>query len=236
MKINFTIAALLSAAVFLTPVHASTTLFTSTPLLSSTGDICLLTSKTATSCSGATSDYISAVAGYNNAFGSTSPTSTSNITLTETSSNPPDLTGGQLGLGSNGEVPEGDVMILDFSNAKTYNSQSATAVAFNVDTIVNNSASDWVIYGLSSDSSKAATYLASGAMTNLGTITTANLPVYAAYAIGIIGDCEISITGIDVTYGTSGVNGQTPEPGTFTMAGLALIGLGITMKKHRRKV
>jgi hypothetical protein len=59
------------------------------------------------------------------------------------------------------------------------------------------------------------------------------LPFYNYYAVGVMGDCAIDITQLSVTYPSGST--PTPEPGTFVMAGIAMIGLGVAMKKRSRK-
>ena len=45
--------------------------------------------------------------------------------------------------------------------------------------------------------------------------------------------CAIDTQSVDIQY--SGTTTQAPEPGTLVMAGLALIGLGLTIRKRSRK-
>lgn len=243
MKTQIAISALFTAAVFLTPAHATTTLFTPNPLTNTLSDIVLYTQATGGT---ATTDSISSTVGYTGGLpGSVSGSGpSSSQTLTENSNDKSGigLSGGGFGLTSSDEIGPTDFAIVNFTNAATYNGQSASSVSLSLDILVKEpqgATSDWVVYGLSSPTSTSATLLAWGPMANLGNVTTAsygslsNLAYYSAYAIGVIGDCEIDVTGASVTYGTQ--TQTAPEPGTFVMGGMALIGLGMAMKRRNRK-
>jgi hypothetical protein len=244
LKTQIAISALFTAAVFLTPAHATTTLFTPNPLTSTLSDIVLYTKATGGT---ATSDSISSTVGYTGGLpGSVSGSGpSSSQTLTENSNDKSGigLSGGGFGLTSNNDqIGPTDFAIVNFTNAATYNGQSASSVSLSLDILAKEpqgATSDWVVYGLSSPTSTSATLLAWGPMASLGNVTSAsygnlsNLAYYSAYAIGVIGDCEIDVTGASVTY--PGTPQTAPEPGTFVMGGMALIGLGIAMKRRNRK-
>ncbi|HEX3747440.1 MAG TPA: hypothetical protein VHW09_26065 [Bryobacteraceae bacterium] len=243
MKIQVAISALFTAAVFLTPAQATTTLFAPNPLTTPLSDIKLYT---AASGGTLTSDYLTATVGYTGGLPGTvtqsGPPTTE--TLNETHSTTLGVNSNGVGLSNNSdEIGPTDFAIVNFSNAATYNNQGAVSASLSLKieaTEPQGTLSDWVVYGLSTPTSTSGTLLAWGQMSSLGNVTSASygslsdLAYYSAYAIGIIGDCEISITGATVTY--SGTTTQsTPEPGTFVMGGMALIGLGVTMKRRNRK-
>jgi hypothetical protein len=247
LKTNIAISALFTAAAFLTPAYATTTLFTSTSLSTNANGICLLTSSGATSCTGATSAFITTPAAYTTFPTTVSGTPANPYTLNESSGKTTaSVHNGDLGVGTSGEIPFGDFVVLDFANAATYNGQSASSVDLNMNIVAAEpagSTSYWVVYGLSSPTSTAATLLAYGKMPTTGAITSADtsfgnlnsLSYSNSYAVGVMGDCAIDISSMSVTYPTGTTTQQTPEPGTFVMAGMALIGLGWTMKKRNRK-
>jgi hypothetical protein len=231
LKNTFAIAALISAAAVLTPANA-TTILTTTLSKTTPGTLSL----------GAGNGYITA-AGYDNGLPSNIPSgpptsvtpSFSNPTAVGVNTDPNSKLG--LGLGNNGdEIGPTDFVVLDFANVTAPANSTLTSVAFTLNVDVKEptgAISDWVIYG--ENSNGTATLLDSGPMTPLGVIPIANTTTsasYTNYLIGIEGDCEIDIEQVALTYGSSA---KTPEPGTFVMAGMALIGLGLTMKKHQRK-
>jgi len=144
--------------------------------------------------------------------------------------------GNSLGLaGNNDQIGPGEFVVLDFSDhASSAGSLPGASVSFGVTIDHEETApqgSYYVVYGFSSNNGTGTpTLLAHGEMDFLGAVTpTITTAYYNSYVIGILGDCEIDITSISATY-------NTPEPGTFLMGGMALIGLGLAMKKRIRKV
>jgi hypothetical protein len=246
LKTNIAIATLFTAAAFLTPAHATTTLFTATPLTISSGNICLV------GLNPCTSDYIT-TAGAFNGFPTSSMTSTppSTTTLTETTGAGGHsigavgvTSGGDLGVGTSGVIEFGDYAVLDFANVKAGNAASTLSVdlAGTVVATQGSGLSYWVVYGYNTISSQTATgnLLAYGSMANTVSLSSStlsgslsDLPFYNYYAVGVMGDCAIDITQLSVTYPSGST--PTPEPGTFVMAGIAMIGLGVAMKKRSRK-
>jgi hypothetical protein len=230
LKNTFAIVALISAAAVLTPANA-TTILTTTLSKTTPGVLSL----------GAGNGYITA-AGYDSGLPSNI---TNGVPTTVTPSfNSPTAVGvntdpnNKLGLGlanNNDEIGPTDFVVLDFANTVVPTGNTITSVAFtlNIDvTEPKGAISDWVIYG--ENSNGTATLLDSGPMTPLGVIAVANTTtsaLYTNYLIGIEGDCEIDVEQVALTYGSS----KTPEPSTFVMAGMALIGLGLTMKKRQQK-
>ena len=110
-------------------------------------------------------------------------------------------------------------------------------MAGNINTITfkmyeDYSGADYEIYGVTGAYGTAgATYsvIKSGQMSNSTPLTVSTSSLYNAYIIGVT-DCALDIQSISVGYSAA------PEPGTFVMAGIALIGLGVTMKRRRSKV
>lgn len=245
MKNRIVLAVLLSAASTLTPARATTYLYSTTPMLINPVDICLATTATTLNCSAstATADYVAAVAGHTDGLsGALPPGPDTRVKLTEKSGKHgnyavPGIDSAGLGLAVDGDqIGPGDFLVLDFSHAATYNGRLASSVGFGIQIDAKEPSSGdsyWVIYGLTSDTSKSPSYLTSGELNSLGKVATGALPFYDAYAVGIIGDCEIDVNGIEVGYGGSTPQSATPEPGSFVMAGLALIGLGMTVRRRR---
>ncbi len=178
-----------------------------------------------------TSGYIMA-SGYDNLFPSTSIA-------------PPKFTGATqenlevaqdgshvgLGLNSNDTPYVGptDGLVLDFSNVeKSLGGSPLAAVTFSLFQDVTGDAT-WVIYGTTGAGGKGtATLLDSGPTSVLGPITFTTSSIYASYVIGESNDCALDLEGIQLEY-------AAPEPGTFALAGMALIGLGAALKKRGRK-
>jgi len=227
LKNTFAIAALISAAAVLTPANA-TTILTTTLSTTTPGTLSL----------GTGNGFITA-AGYTNGLPSSIPSGPPNP-VTPSFSNPSPVgvatdTSGKLGLGiadNSDEIGPTDFVVLDFANAIAPTGTTLSSIAFtlNIDAI-QSGVSDWVIYG--ENSNGTATLLQSGPMNAKGVIAVANTTVsasYTNYIIGVEGDCELDVESAALTY-----SAKTPEPGTFVMAGMALIGLGLTMKKRQQK-
>jgi hypothetical protein len=242
LKINFAIAALFSTAAFLTPAQASSVLFTANTTLPATGVYSSpLSPINLTDGAGSISAY-----GYDGVFTTAHPTTPSVSGATSASidvTNPDGLglysTPGTTGS-DNPYIGQGDAVLLDFANVKstvTYGGQtgSVSGVEFNIN--VEGTGTDWVVYGFNNTTGTGTgTYITEGSTGTLGATGTGFIPtstLYQSYLIGIL-DCSITITSVDIQYsGTTTTT--TPEPGTFVMAGIALIGLGVTMKRRNRK-
>lgn len=258
LKTNFAIAALLSAAAFLTPMYGSTVLYSTT----SPGQICFIGNCTGT----ANNTYSITANGYSSGLNGTLPPTTqqgqsdpngaplptadqSTVSFTATGSSNAGygIPGGLGNITASGSGQNAEFDILDFSAPTTYGGGTVTGVTFTLNIDGRPGTTDesyYVLYGITGNSGNGVkntvtagsgntadlTYLASGDMyTTAITTTLSTTGLYTAYAIGILGDCSLNITSVDIHYS------QTPEPGTFVMAGIALIGLGVTMKKRSRK-
>jgi hypothetical protein len=96
----------------------------------------------------------------------------------------------------------------------------------------------WTVYGYNTTGVNADKYalLSSGPMAPGATpsFTSTSSTLYSDYLVGVTNDCGLTINSIDVTYSGTTTQ-QTPEPGTFVMAGMALIAVGLTMRKRNRK-
>ena len=156
--------------------------------------------------------------------------------------------GGTTGLGvnniyvgqDNGYIAPNDAVVLDFSSVNTTATSggqtgSLNQITFNL--YEDRAGTDYEVYGLVSGtintSSAVWAWIASGVMSNRTPLTVPTTALYNAYAIGVT-DCALDIQGVQLQYAAV-VTSQTPEPGTFVMAGMALIGLGVTMKRRGRK-
>jgi hypothetical protein len=228
LKTKSFIAALILAAAVLSPASAAPILLTAVLTAGSSGNPLDLNLS-----SGA--GYIVATGYSASLTGTLPPTKNSSVTISETTSATVGVNSSGLGLANNSdEIGPAEFVVLDFADhAATYSGQAATGVTFKLNVDVKEpsaGASYWVVYGLTTNNGTGTpALLASGEMTTLGAVPTITTAYYSSYVIGIIGDCDINITGIGVQYGA-------PEPGTFVMGGMALIGLGIAMKKRSRKV
>jgi len=141
-----------------------------------------------------------------------------------------------LGIANNGDyIGITDFVVLDFAGVTAPTGTTLSSIAFqlNIDQSEGTGVSDWVIYGQNANGTGAL--LDHGQMTPTGPVLLGSTTVtgisaqYTNYIIGIEGDCDIDIESVALTYS------KTPEPGTFVMAGMALIGLGLTMKKRQQK-
>jgi hypothetical protein len=136
----------------------------------------------------------------------------------------------------NGYIAPSDAVVLDFSNVHaTANNGSGTGSInqINFGLYEDYHGADYEVYGLVSGtvntSSAVWAWVASGVMHDTTPLTVQTTALYSAYAIGVT-DCALDIQSIGVQYSS-----QTPEPGTFVMAGTALIAVGVVMKKRNRK-
>lgn len=261
MKTTITIAALFTTAALVTPANATPVLFTAP--LSASGSYTIsdgsATLATITASGFGNVFYQSPVqpqvaapvvgAPNGNPSGSASADAETQETL--------DYKNATTGLGLNGNlspyIGPGEAIVLDFSNvARTAAVNGGTAtlsgITFNLQVDINGSSS-WTVYTLNSAGTEYIDPL-SGPMAQgsapVGTFgespstfalpTTGNFS--ASYLIGITNDCGLTITGITLDYTPNNNTPiqNTPEPGTFVMVGMALIGLGVTMKKRGRKV
>jgi PEP-CTERM motif len=240
LKTKLIIAALILTAAVLSPANAAPILLTASLTPSASGNP--LDINLTGSYSG---DYIVAT-GYDGGLtGTVPPTKTSSVTIPNTSGDKTAVAvnsaGTSLGLGVDSDeigynkTGGNDYVVLDFSDhAATAGSpaQTGSSVSFGLNIDVKEGSpggSYWVVYGFNSNNGTGTpTLLASGEMKATGAVPTVTTAFYDSYVIGILGDCQINITGITASYGT-------PEPGTFMMGGLALIGFGIAMKKRMRK-
>lgn len=251
MKTNIAISALFTAAAFLTPAHASSVLFTASATLPTSGAYNSPATVNLTNGAGSIAAY-----GFDGVFSTTAAPGT----VAVNSSNPdsPKNTGGSeqidystagMGLKSNDSPYIGptDGIVLDFSNVKTsvaYNGQTGVEADVNFALKIDATGpSNWTIYGYATSGVNAGSYvlLDSGPMqyvagngytaTPMYTTTT----LYSDYLVGVTNDCALTITALSVDYTKGTTTQQTPEPGTFVMAGMALIGLGVTMKKRSSK-
>ncbi len=239
MKTNFAIAALFAAGAFLTPAHATPVLFTATSTLPSspfgTSGIISLNDN-----AGSITAY-----GFDGVFSVTNPP----MTLSVTGSNPDkpspgsaatlDVTSDGLGLHSNDTpyIGPSDAIVLDFSNVKTTatsGGQTGSESQVTINTQIDATGpSYWTVYGFNT-STHIYDLLDSGPMSGTGSPTFTTSVLYSAYLVGVTNDCGLTIDDVQVQY-SGNTTQQTPEPGTFVMAGMALLAVGVTMKKRNRK-
>jgi hypothetical protein len=234
LKIKIAIAAMFLSAAILTPAHATTILLTTalpTGTLGTTAALYL-------SGSSYTNDGYIEAEGFDNVLGSSGTINNPTINLskptqldvaTETGGTPK-LQG--LGLNNSGDpyIGPSDAIVLDFSNVKTSlgaNTMESTVV-FNLYKDITGP-SQYVIYGMSgANGTGTPTLLTNGSMASTGPVSF-TAAIYSSYIIGITSDCSIDIQSVGVNYA------PCPEPATFVMAGVALIGLGLTMRKRGKK-
>lgn len=252
MKIQIAISALFTAAAFLTPAYATTVTFTST--LPAAGNY--TSGSTAGELSlGSAGDILTY--GYDGMFTGT-PVGTSlapNSGATELDTTVKNGLNGVAGVGDDNTTPGNqddgyiaptDAVVLDFANVNsTVTSGGSTLtenqVTFNV--YEDYAGADYEVYALTSAASTLNTSNATWALVSSGVITAGgtlhiSTPISSSsdptyYAIGVT-DCAIDIESVAVQYAGTGTS-SVPEPGTFVMAGTALIGLGVAMKKRTRK-
>jgi len=157
------------------------------------------------------------------------------------------------GVGLN-EVANNDYIVLDFANTTTPSNpggipssilSKATSVSITLYETGKGTASVANIYGMNTD--PATTLLGTGSISSstsitgislnqtidksLGTFTLSSSGAYNYYVIDVTNaDCGLVVTNASLNFTPA------PEPGTFVMGGMALLGLGMAMKKRSRKV
>ena len=243
MKINIAVSALFTAAALLTPAHASSVLFTASATLPTSGAVNSPATVSLTNGAGSIAAY-----GFDGVFSTQAAPSTVSVNSGNPDS-PKNGVGEQIDYSSNGMglksndapyIGPTDGIVLDFSNVKSsvvYNGQTGTEADVNFALKIDATGpSDWTIYGFNGTT---YTLLASGPMqpgtgytaTPMFTTTT----LYSDNQVVVTNDCALTITALSIDYTKGTTTQQTPEPGTFVMAGMALIGLGVTMKKRSAK-
>ena len=259
MKFRIAFLAFFTAVVFLVPAQATSIVFTATTTLPSAGSYPLATIPGGLQIN-LNGTYGSA--GYILAYGVDglfNGTPTSGTSLAPTMSATPNVgltvqpdLGGKEGLGDDnttkndqddGYIAPTDGVVLDFANVtQTINNSSVTGATPNLITFhlyQDYNGADYEVYGSNDDSSW--TLVQSGVINAPGVLNVPALngsvsSLYTYYAIGVT-DCAIDVEGATVYYsGTQTQSPPVPEPGTFLMAGSALLGLGFTIRKRRRAV
>ncbi len=148
---------------------------------------------------------------------------------------PSDLSTDVYGLGvaaTSDEITLNGFVVIDFSDPASPGPKGPELAGYTSATIdLDNADSGWVIYG--GNSAPVLTGSSSG-IGSLTEITSGNLNFdgnisiagYSYIAIVAAETCELNLNSI-----TLNIPATTPEPGTFVMAGMALIGLGAALRK-----
>lgn len=247
MKTNIGIVAFFSAAVLLTPAHATSVLFTATTALPSAGNYSSPLSLTLSYGAGSINAY-----GYDDVF-PTNPKLPVTATPPVSGATPEGLTvqkdlSGAEGLGvnntnvgqDNGFVAPSDAVMLDFSHVHPTANNGSGAGSINQITFnlyEDYSGADYEVYGLVSGTANTSgavwAPVTSGIMQNKTTLTVQTTSLYSEYVIGVT-DCALDIQSVAVQYSGASIT-DTPEPGTFVMAGMAFIVIGVATRKSNNK-
>ena len=236
MKTNFAIAALLSAAALVTTAQAAPIL---TLVLPGSGSVILPT--TQLSLSGAANPGYVLATGYSGLFntnvGTNAPTFAGSTQYNVTSKT--DALG-TLALGINNSSNDPNLIgttegiVLDFSNV-TKALGAPSSIQFKIDEVILGG-SQWMLWGYNGSTWTEVFHENLNASTGPDgyTTLTAGEASYSKYLIGLTNGCAIDITGLTINYPNT-PQGTAPEPGTFVMAGFALVGLGFAAKKRAAK-
>lgn len=167
---------------------------------------------------------------------------------------------GTYGYGLSGvsgnDIQATDFIVMDFSTLNTYlGTAKLQSINIGLETYSAQSGVYWDIYGSTTKPAAGAQIPVNGnstyhllAYSPIGSSghPTFDPAVYSAGATGSLGtlyayyivavtstgpDCGVQITGAQLTVPPSGV----PEPATFLMAGVALVGLGAGMKRFQKR-
>jgi len=253
LKIKVAVSALFTAAALLTPAYATTIYFTANTVLPA---VIQPTNYPAPMTIGLTggAGYITAF-GYQGMFPKNPKSGTaiapSNGASEENLTVQNDLAGTeglgvanshQWGISSQdvGFIAPTDAVVLDFANVKASVTTGGTTysqnqVTFNV--YQDYAGADYEVYGLvSGEVNGTGANRPVWAPVQTGTIvagqplTVSTSSFYTEYAIGVT-DCAIDIESVDIQY--SGTTTQAPESGTFVLVGIAMMGLGMTVRKRK---
>jgi hypothetical protein len=240
LKLKLALAGLFAAAMALTPAQATSVVFNTTSTSAT------LYASGSTIASSSPTGYTASIYGFDGVFTATQAPSSESVK----NSSPTTLSNGAgseeletttagLGIQNTGGSDPGwigfsDAVVIDFSTAHPVTLANSTAT-FDMK-IDASGPSEWAIYGFNGTN---YVLLQTGEMQTGGpgtvpysptpSYTTTTSGLYSAYMIGVTNDCALTVTQVDVT-----PNQQTPEPGTFVMAGMALVAVGLTMKKRRK--
>jgi hypothetical protein len=253
VKIKVRVSVLFMAAALLTPAHATTIYFTAYTVLPT---VIQPTNFPAPMTIGLTggAGYITA-RGYEGMFPNDPKSgiaiAASNGASQEDLTVQNDLTGTeglgvanshQSGIASQevGFIAPTDAVVLDFASVKTSVTTGGTTynenkVTFNV--YQDYAGADYEVYGLvrgqvngTGANQPAWAPVQTGTIVAGQPLTVITSSFYTEYAIGVT-DCAIDIESVDIRY--SGTTTQAPEPGTLVLVGIALIGLGVTVRKRK---
>lgn len=245
MKIGVAIFAALLAAVFLAPAQATPVLFSATTTLTAGNYNSPLTLNLSDGAG-----YILAY-GYDDMFHN--PKSGTAIAPSYGATSvgltvQTDLNGTE-GLGDNntnvgqdnGFIAPTDAVVLDFANVHSTASNGSITGSENKITLnlyQDYAGADYEVYALTGGTVNTAsaewTPVQTGVIVAGQPLTVSTSSLYTYYAIGVT-DCAIDVESVDIQYKGATNPQQTPEPGTFVMGGMALIVLGVAMKKGNRK-
>jgi len=148
-----------------------------------------------------------------------------------------DLSYNSYGLGvatTSNEITLSSFVVVDFSDPGGPKPSGATTATFNID----NADSGWIIYGGTTEPVSGAVGAAGGisglTLVTSGSLNNSALQVtlgsYSYLAIIAARTCYLNINSI-----TTDTSTPTPEPATFALAGMALIGLGVALRKTRKR-
>ena len=210
----------------LTPARANTVLTATFCTTNAT-----IVSFNGTACS--ESGVYATAAGYTDLFTSGGASSSPNVG----SATPSGLGVGNGGLEmSGGYIGPSDGIVVDFSTVPiTYSGQTLSSVAFTLFDV--NAGAYYEIYASSAPNgegvlkqlAEGATVASPGTTVNYSTTSLEDSSTGGSYVVGLSnGDCDLVITGITLAY-------SVPEPGTFVLGGMALIAIGLPMRKRKQK-
>ena len=255
MKIKAAVSVWCTAAALLTPAYATTIYFTTNTVLPTVIQPADYPAPMTIGLTGG-AGYITAI-GYEGMFPKNPKLGTAiapaNGASPEDLTVQNDLTGAeglgvanshQRGISSEdvGFIAPTDAVVLDFANVKASVTTGGTTYSENQVTFnlyQDHAGADYEVYGLVSGEVNGTganrpvwAPVQTGRIVAGQPLTVSTTSLYPEYALGVT-DCAIDIESLDIRY--SGATTQAPEPGTLVLVGAALIGLGMTMRKHKRK-
>ena len=130
------------------------------------------------------------------------------------------------------EIQISDFVQFDFTNAKQQGVTSAQIQMGSAGT--GQPGEGWAVYG-SNTLGQLGTSLFSGTDESLHNLVASTFSAYKYFSVTAVNEGGHPLANVLVSEVVLNQTGAVPEPGTFLIAGMALLGLGVTLKKKANR-